>query len=237
MHTVPDPSYGGQEMNQNSQSSQRPVRDPRGMVARVYEHVRDQIVNGSLTAGSQVVQEQLAEDLGVSRTPVREALNRLAQEDLVETVPGSGFVISALLDEEIDDVFEVRRSLEITAAGLAWGKHTRVDFAMLEDLSEQMADSNPTDDAVQFDLNRRFHRTLSAACGNRILLRMLDSLWDHPVNRRITRAYLRGGANTMEMVREHRELLQTLHTGTKEQFVERVEQHLSEGYLEARNRR
>ncbi len=220
-------------MNQNSQASQRPVRDPRGMVAQVYEHVRDQIVIGSLSAGSQIVQEQLAEDLGVSRTPVREALNRLMQEDLVEVVPGRGFVVSALLDTEIDDVFEVRRSLETTAAVLAWGRHSRIDLATLEDLNEQMADADPVDDAAQFDLNRSFHRALSAACGNRILLRMLDNLWDHPVNRRITRAYLHSGANTAAMLREHRELLQILQTGTKEQFVQRVEQHLSEGYLQA----
>lgn len=209
------------------------MRDPRGMVARVYEHVRDQIVTGALPAGAQVVQEQLAEDLGVSRTPVREALNRLVQEDLVILVPGSGFVVSALLDEAIDDVFEVRLSLEKTAAALAWGRHSRVDLAMLEDLIEQMADSDPSDDTAQFDLNRQFHRTLSAACGNPILLRMLDGLWDHPVNRRITRAYLHGGANTAEMLREHRVLLDTLRSGTKEQFVQRVEEHLSEGYLQA----
>lgn len=74
----------------------------------VYEHIRDAVVDGGLLPGDKLVQEQLAAEPGVSRTPVREALTALSREGLVRAVHGSGYVVSELSDEDITEVSQVR---------------------------------------------------------------------------------------------------------------------------------
>ena len=89
-------------------SSLRGMSKPRRrepVAETVYRHVRDAIVDGAYPADSQLVQEQVADELGVSRTPVREALNRLAAEGLVTWVPRSGYTVNGLADADITDVF------------------------------------------------------------------------------------------------------------------------------------
>ncbi len=209
------------------------VRDPRPLSERVYETLRDRIVTGDLPADTQVRQEQVAEDLGVSRTPVREALSRLVQEELVTLVPGNGYLVNDLSDEDINHVFEVRLSLELTAARLAFSRHNSVTIAGLHALIDEMASADAADASAQFELNRQFHRALNEPCGNPLLMKIVDGLWDQPINRRITKAYLRGGQNTAAMIQEHRAIVDAVDESDGERFLLLVEQHISDGYLEA----
>ncbi|MGN6782757.1 MAG: GntR family transcriptional regulator [Marmoricola sp.] len=208
-------------------------RDGRPLPVRVYEELRDLIVDGTLQADTQLVQEQLAEALGVSRTPVRDALNRLAHEELVTWNPGRGYLVNGLSGQEVSEVYEVRRLLEVEATRLAAPRLDSVVTARLNALIEEMAATSSSDVAAQFDLNRRFHLTLVKPCHNRQLLKMLDSLWDHPVNRRITRSYLQQAGSTDAMVAEHREILRAAEAGETEALTALVEEHLTSGYDEA----
>lgn len=95
-------------MNGSLQAPVRPARDPRGMVARVNEHVRDQLVIGGLPTRSQIVPEQLAEDLGVPPALGREALNRLVQDELVDVASRSGFDLhTAQMSHEHRDLLRI----------------------------------------------------------------------------------------------------------------------------------
>ncbi|MER6563192.1 GntR family transcriptional regulator [Streptomyces sp. NPDC001027] len=205
-------------------------RDARPLGVRVYEQLRDEIVSGGLEADSPLVQEQLAERLGVSRTPLRDALNRLAHEDLVTWVPGSGYIVNALNPSDISQVYQVRQSLETLALRLACGSHDRAQSARLVALIEDMAASDPLDAAAQFELNRAFHMSLIEPCGNALLLRMIDTLWDHPVNRRITRSYVDDAANVPLMVSEHRALFEAARAGEEERLVRLATEHMYAGY-------
>lgn len=208
-------------------------RDQRPLPVRVYEQLRDLIVTGDLAEDSQLVQEQVAESLGVSRTPVRDALNRLAHEGLVTWNPGHGYLVNGLTSREIREVYQVRRTLELEAARLACGRHDAVLLARLNALIEEMAAADPKDSAVQFELNRRFHRTLVEPCDNHLLLKMLDTLWDHPVNRRITRSYLQEAGSTEAMIGEHRELLAAAAASNEALLIELTSHHLMTGYDDA----
>ena len=211
----------------------RSPRDGRPLPVRVYERLRDLIVTGELAEDSQLVQEQVAEALGVSRTPVRDALNRLAHEGLVTWNPGRGYLVNGLTNREIREVYEVRRTLEVEATRLACGRHDPVLLARLATLIEEMAAADPKDPVVHFELNRRFHRTLVEPCDNHLLLKMLDTLWDHPINRRITRSYLQEAGSSETMVAEHRQLLAAAAAADEALLMELTSHHLMTGYDEA----
>lgn len=208
-------------------------RDQRPLPVRVYEQLRDLIVTGDLAEDSQLVQEQVAESLGVSRTPVRDALNRLAHEGLVTWNPGHGYLVNGLTSREIREVYEVRRTLELEAARLACGRHGAALLARLTALIEEMAAADPKDSTIHFELNRQFHRTLVEPCDNHLLLKMLDTLWDHPVNRRITRSYLQEAGSSEAMIAEHRELLAAAADSDQSLLVDLTSQHLMTGYDDA----
>lgn len=214
-------------------SPARASRDRRPLAVRVYEQLRDQIVSGELGAETALVQEQLADSLGVSRTPVRDGLNRLTHEGLVTWLPGHGYVVNGLAQADIREVCQVRLNLELLATRLACGRHTAVSVSRMTVLVEEMAAADPTDSATQFELNRRFHRGLVEPGANSLLLRMLDNLWDLPVNRQITRSYVFNPANVDVMVHEHRELIAAASAGDLDRLLALSEQHMATGYQEA----
>ncbi len=212
-------------------SARRAPRVP--LPTRVYEALRDDIVEGRREPDSQLVQEQIAEQLGVSRTPVREALTRLTHEGLATWVPGQGYLVADLTDADVTSIFEVRESLEVTALRLAVGRHDKASLRRLEALVEDMAATDPTDAIRHFDLNRAFHSAVVAPCGNPLLLTMLDNLWDLPVNRMITRSYLQRGGRIETMLAEHRQIVAALAAESVERLVEVAVAHLSTGYADA----
>ncbi|MGY3203601.1 GntR family transcriptional regulator [Streptomyces sp. TE5632] len=208
-------------------------RDSRPLGVRVYERLRDEIVAGVLEADTPLIQEQVAETLGVSRTPVRDALNRLAHEDLVTWLPGSGYLVNALRPEVIAEVYQVRSALESLALRLACGKHDQARLSRLAAVIEDMEASDPADGAAQFELNRTFHLSLVEPCGNALLLRTLATLWEHPVNRRITRSYVTDTGNVSLMTEEHRALLEAARAGDEKLLIRLADQHMYTGYEEA----
>jgi DNA-binding GntR family transcriptional regulator len=208
----------------------RTTRDPRPLGQLVYERLRDMIASHQLGPDAQIVQERVADELGVSRTPVREALNRLAQDGLVTWVAGVGYVVNALSDHAISDVQQVRGALEPLAVILAVERYTAADLALAGDLIEQMAAAAPNDVDAHFDLNRRFHLALTAPCGNTLLTTMLGDLWNQPINRRITGVYIRTPGNVEQMVAEHRRILAAAADRDVVGLNALVSEHLHRGY-------
>ncbi len=201
------------------------------LAARIHDELRDLVVDGGLPPGAPLVQEQIAERLGVSRTPVREALGRLVHEGLVEWVAGGGYVVRDLGDQQITEVYQVRQNLESMALRLACGRHDRVRLARLTMLVEEMAATAAGEAAAHFELNRAFHRALVEPCGNALLVTMIDQLWDHPLNRRITRSYvLSDPSNVERMVAEHRALVAAAAAGDEDALLERYAAHVRDGY-------
>jgi DNA-binding GntR family transcriptional regulator len=103
----------------------------------VYESLRSSLLKGVLEPGSRLVEANVARDLGVSRTPIREALRRLESEGLVKSVPNSGFRVADFL-EDLGDIFLIRGRVEGLAGFLAAGKITLEELETLEDLQQKM---------------------------------------------------------------------------------------------------
>lgn len=172
---------------------------------------------------------------GTSRTPVRDALNRLAQEGLVEWNPGNGYAVLPLTDTTISHVYEVRERLETLALSLACGHLDRVAIAKISLLIEEMKAADTSDAAVQYELNRRFHQHMMAPCGNPLLLKILDDLWDHPSSRLITRAYIKGDQTVQRMLSEHEAMLEATIAGDVERLLNLAAAHMSDGYDAAKS--
>jgi DNA-binding GntR family transcriptional regulator len=159
----------------------------RPLSEHVYDRISNDIVNGVIAPGGALVQEQIAEEYGVSRTPVRDALTRLVHDGLATLEPGSGYFATTLTRSEVEEVYEVRKALEVMAIRQGGAKYSNLELARLELLIAEGAAS--TDAEELFSATRAFHLSLAAPSPNSFLLKTLQSVWDNPVQRLISRSY------------------------------------------------
>ncbi|MEO5740233.1 MAG: GntR family transcriptional regulator [Vicinamibacterales bacterium] len=147
------------------------------LAERVYDVVRDRIIAKALPPRSYVREEELATCMGVSRTPVREALSRLASEGFLERITHRGFRVPERSIEELAQTYVVLQSLELLASELAFPRITSADLARLEAANAAFAAAvHANDVTTAVDLNDHFHHILSELSGNPVLSRMLADL-------------------------------------------------------------
>jgi DNA-binding GntR family transcriptional regulator len=143
----------------------------------VYGRLRDAISDGRIAGGERVREEEVARNLGVSRTPVREALQRLQQRGLLMLAAGRGLVVAQLSQQQVVELYAMREILEGSAARFAAQHATAAEIAILYELQEELK-SAEGDAMRHVSLNRRFHQAIYEAAHNRYLLQTLDSLND-----------------------------------------------------------
>lgn len=140
----------------------------------VYSQLLDDIRSGRLNSGDRLRETELAERLGVSRTPVREAIRQLEADGLVTHVPRQGASIRSLDYAEVMELYEMRAVLEGTAARLAARAASDLEIEELEALNTELAQAGATPEA--FKLNRLFHAALLDAAKNRFLTKSITGL-------------------------------------------------------------
>ena len=148
----------------------------RSVVDQVHAELLERIVAGELPPGSRLRQEALADELGVSRTPLREALARLVSEGLVEFVPNRGATVASRDFSDMEEAWRARLVIEPGAARLA---AERREPAAIERMGLSVVRQRSVADDVtaSFALNRDFHLALVAASGNTHLLQFSELLW------------------------------------------------------------
>ena len=167
------------EANQISLGTLDALDAQRSLGDRVYEAVRDAVIDGRFEPGQWLRQETLAQELGVSQMPVREALKRLVAEGLAERIPYRGVRIVEFAPRDIADMCTVRLILESLAVRFATAHITAEQVAQLkQNLREAANCTNPDQMARRRELNDEFHLTICHASDHRYLTRQLDSLWD-----------------------------------------------------------
>jgi DNA-binding GntR family transcriptional regulator len=198
----------------------------------VYHVLRDAICDGQIKEHDHLVQNQLAEQLEVSRTPVRDALLRLAQEGLVRAVSARGFAVEALTPTDILEIYEVRMLLEVPASISAIPFVTDRHVSRLEEINRSIATA-PIDGATAYDLNRDFHRVLPELGPNRVIQRILSELWDLPVSRRVFRHHVRNHFDAEAMSNGHLAIIEAVAVRSEERLRGALHAHLSEARQEA----
>jgi DNA-binding GntR family transcriptional regulator len=200
-----------------------PIR-VESVVTLAYEQLRALIMAGDLAPGSRLAQAELAERLGISRTPVREALRRLAGEGLVEFHPNRGFWTADLGLEAVLRRLEVRLLLEPGIAALAAERRSDDDLPALE---ETIVDEAAASEAAgAHDASRQFHVLLSRATGNVELERTLESLWIVEVGRRLMARRAAVEDWRQRDVEEHRGILAAVAAGASETAADLMERHV-----------
>jgi DNA-binding GntR family transcriptional regulator len=191
----------------------------------VVARLRDFIVEGALAPGARIAERQLCESLGVSRTPLREALKVLASEGLVELLPNRGARVARLDERDVEDMFQVMGALEALAGTLACAQMTEGELAEIAALHyEMLAQYTRRKLPEYFRLNQAIHAAIIAAARNPILAATYQSLAG-----RIRRArYL---ANLSEerwrnAVEEHEAILQALQARDGARLARLLEDHL-----------
>lgn len=150
---------------------------PQTLARQVYQQLLRQIFSGELKPGSPLREAEISAQLGVSRTPIREALGRLSEYGVVESRPNHGCVVIRLGRDELIHLHQVREALEGMAIELACGKLTDADFARLDTLAEASRDQKAPGflkACEEFDV--ALHRIIAERSGNRLLVREIRKL-------------------------------------------------------------
>jgi DNA-binding GntR family transcriptional regulator len=182
---------------------------------KVYLALRGQILSGALSANSVLREQALAEELGVSRTPVREALRRLDEAGLVTFVPNRGARVVEWTIDQVRETYFVRAELESRAAALAATRITSAELDALADLIDAMEPLvTSVDEAGMTELSRlnaHFHRTVVAASRSPQLMALTSSVGRVPL---MAAAFRRqGGPYRARSNHQHRDILTALSTG------------------------
>lgn len=189
----------------------------------IYDRVRADIVHGALRPNQRLVEVELAERLGVSRTPVRETLQRLTLEGLVQRNRG-GWVVHEHSPDEIRSIYEVRAALEGYAAFLAAERATASELAALETLYPPGDAALALGPDAQVELNERFHDGVIAAAGNARLAQLSRTSRQYYFNHRIARRY--DAEETRESIEGHRRILAALAQGDGRAAESRAREHV-----------
>jgi DNA-binding GntR family transcriptional regulator len=183
----------GRRVASSPGASRRGRGNRESLVDRAYQEIRRRILDNQYPPAHQVLEHELAAELGMSRTPIREALVRLQNEHFVHLIPRHGMRVVPLSVQDLRDVYEVLTALELTAIErLARSELDPDALATLEKLLGSMdraVKKYDVDAWVKAD--ERLHRTLFASCGNARLAAMADALWEQGHRARMTTAHLR----------------------------------------------
>lgn len=175
----------------------------------VFESLREAIINGHLKPGERLMEIQLADEMGVSRTPVREAIRKLELEGFVVMIPRKGAYVAGISLKDIADVFEIRAALESLAAALAAERITEDELEALERSLVKVSEcteANDLDSLIVVDTD--FHDILYKASRNERLVQIVSNLREQIQRFRMTSLSQPG--RLKDTIEEHRKLVEAL---------------------------
>ena len=197
------------------------------VVDQVYTAIRERITSGSLARGARVHQEDLAEELGVSRTPVREALRRLAAEGLVEMRTNRGARVADVDQAGMRVSYEARTVIEPGAARLAAAQ--RLDEPLARMRAAVAAQRRSLRNVQRsFEANREFHLALAAASGNEFLSQFAERLWVARIGETIYERQVETQERMLLDVREHEQILEAIEAGDGRRAESLTRRHLAD---------
>lgn len=191
----------------------------------VFNILRQAILRGELKPGERLMEIQLANKLGVSRTPVREAIRKLELEGLVLMIPRKGAEVAEITEKSLRDVLEVRKALEELAVRLTCDKITEEGIARLREAAEdfqRILACNDVTEIAQADV--RFHDIIYMATDNQRLIQLLNNLGEQMYRYRVE--YLKKEEVYPKLMEEHEEIIQCIMRKEKEKAAAVICRHI-----------
>ena len=185
------------------QQEYTPLRDV------VFNTLRQAIIKGDLKPGERLLEIQLADKLGVSRTPVREAIRKLELEGLVTMVPRRGTTVLGITKKHLKDVLEIRSALEELALELACRRITPEQYEELVRLEILLEEKQDSDNAFELsDIDEKFHEQIYQATNNPRLIQLLANLREQMYRFRLE--YMKAKDKRPRLIQEHQQIIKAL---------------------------
>ena len=191
----------------------------------VFNTLRQAILRGELKPGERLMEIQLANKLGVSRTPIREAIRKLELEGLVLMIPRKGAEVAEITEKSLRDVLEVRRALVELAVQLACEKITKEEIRELERVAkefQQVVNSSDITEIAEVDVC--FHDIIYTATDNQKLIQLLNNLREQMYRYRVE--YLKRDGVFPQLIAEHEAIIRHIENNEKEKATEVMCRHI-----------
>lgn len=196
----------------------------------VFKTLRQAILKGELEPGERLMEIQLAERLGVSRTPIREAIRKLELEGLVLMIPRKGAEVAKISEQSLDEVLEVRRSLDELAIELACKRISPEQLEQLEQAEKQFADAVSKGNILNIaESDEHYHDIIYEATGNSRLVQILNNLREQIYRYRLE--YIKDADKRQILVIEHRRILQAIKNKDVPEAKLAVREHIDNQQL------
>lgn len=176
---------------------------------RAYEIIKEGIIIGYFKPGQELTEQYLSEELGISKTPIRDALRQLQVEGFVRLEPFKGAVVTEINRTDIHDILQLRLLLEPYAASVAATKISDDDLNQLNDvLTDMMAAFEKNDLIIASEIHKKFHSLINRKVGNQRVEQILDNLGDHM--ERFTIFSMKVPSNIESSVEEYKMIMQAM---------------------------
>ncbi|MBE1206122.1 GntR family transcriptional regulator [Aminobacter carboxidus] len=194
----------------------------------VHRQILLAITGGIIAPSDRIVQEKLAAEFQISRTPVREALLRLEQEGVLVTAGRGGFALRLISDEDAREIYSARQSIEGYSARLLAEAKDEAAFERIAEVIRTEEARQVTTAAEYYEANKAIHRTFVSQTGNRYLLEMFDLMWNRSISFHVFASTMSGSA-LAESLRAHLDLLDAVHSGDGDVAARAMREHIAQG--------
>lgn len=186
--------------------------------------IQRRILHGTLKPGQRIDQIELATQLDVSRHPVRQAIERLAERGFIELRPHRSAIVAEISLPDMDELYRARIELEYLAVREGWARYDNAVRKHIAELHRQLRTLDPIKDLDAFmALNRAFHLAMYEPCGNRHILRAVVSLYD--LSQRYHMTALQAPARVERSAADHKAMLQAIETRDLDRLLELIRMH------------
>lgn len=194
----------------------------------VYDSLKKSILHGKLKANQRLIEETLAHQIGISRTPVREAFHKLERDDLVSRLPKGGFAVREFTTEDVEEIFGIRIALESYAAYLATLHITPDKISILEKKMDETENAlKKGDDEKVVQLYTEFHDLLYKSCKSKKLIEMINNFRDYFYRYRSALLHTPDGFKTS--IADHRQMLEAMKKRNPRVVERFARSHLEKG--------
>ncbi len=201
------------------------IQNHKPLREMVYEELKMQILTGAIIPGTRMMEVDLAEEMGVSRTPIREAIRKLEKEGLVTIEPRRGAYASMISTQDMVEILEVRQDLEGLAAYFAASRMTDNEMYHLREVAEaynEAVAAGNMQEMIHHDTV--FHRIIVDSCNNKILVNMVEQLQELVL--RFRYIYYDNFRRAENMPEEHREILEAIASGDADRARAAADVHI-----------
>ena len=203
------------------------IKQPESLARMAYEAIRQSILSGQWKLGELYNEKAIAADLGISRTPVREALLELASQDLIIFLPRRGLMVNRFTRRDVDEIFELRKAIELAAVEKITVAAPPFDlFEIEESLLNQRKAVKQKDYLAFMEADRLFHTSFSELTNNRRLIAILDNIRDMIHVMGAKALALEGRA--IEVIEEHQTIFEAVKKGNIEEARRSMAYHLDQ---------